>query len=469
MNIQEIDTIAAISTPLGSSGIGVIRLSGKDALKIADKIFKGKVKLSEAKTFTAHHGFFIDPSTGEKTDEIICLVMRAPRTYTCEDMVEISAHGGVLLLKYLLEKILSCGARHAEPGEFTKRAFINGRIDLTQAEAVHNIINAKTLPGFKNAFLQLQGGINQKIKKIKDNLLENYSLLEAEIDFPEEGNVYYEKAELIKSFKDNEKQIKKMIASYEEGRVIKEGITIAICGKPNVGKSSLLNQLIEKDKAIVSELPGTTRDLIEAEIMLGGILFQLIDTAGIREASNVIEKEGIKRTEKAIKNSDFVILVIDKDDVQNNSLPGLVHYVKNNMKKLKVKRTKEERIFVTLNKVDLLKKKEISMMPEGEMLFVSAKTGEGIDALKDNLRDKINRFDELHTGEVYLSEIRHKSLLEKALKSLIKAGKDLNENLSEEYIVVSVRDCLEYLNELTGESLKEEWLEIIFSKFCIGK
>ncbi|RKY85070.1 tRNA uridine-5-carboxymethylaminomethyl(34) synthesis GTPase MnmE [candidate division KSB1 bacterium] len=469
MEIKESDTIAAISTPAGTSGIGVIRISGKNAFSIADRIFRGKVKPSLAKTFTAHFGYFIDPATGEKIDEVICLVMRAPKTYTCEDMVEISAHGGVLLLRYLLEKIFLCGARPAEPGEFTKRAFLNGRIDLTQAEAIYDLINARTKSGLKNAFFQLQGGINRKVRKIKEKLMENYSLLEAEIDFPEEGITYYKKDDMLKSLNTIKKKIIKIIDSFEEGKVIKEGIKIAICGKPNVGKSSLLNRLIQKDKAIVSEEPGTTRDLIEAEMMLGGILFQLVDTAGIRKAKNKIEKEGIRRTEKTIKESDFVILVIDYDDIKKGNLTELVKYISNNMRKISSRKSKESRIFIVLNKIDLMNDGDKKSIQDNSLVKISAKTGAGVNLLKKRFIEKIGSFENLYNGEVYLSNLRQKTLLEKSANSITQAEKDLIRNISEEYVAVSLKESIEFLNELTGESLKEEWLDIIFNKFCIGK
>jgi len=469
MGIKETETIAAISTPLGASGIGVIRLSGEDSITIADKVFRGKSRLSEAESYTAHYGFFTDPETGEAIDEVICLVMKAPRSYTMEDMVEISAHGSVLLLKYLLEKIFLSGARPAEPGEFTKRAFLNGRIDLTQAEAISDIINARTMPGFRNAFRQLRGGINKRIKKIRKKLIDYLALLEAEIDFPEEGNVYYDKTEIITSMNKIAGEIKKLIGSYEEGRVIKEGIKIAICGKPNVGKSSVLNRLIEKDKAIVSPEPGTTRDLIEAEMKLGGILFQLVDTAGIRKAGSVVEEEGIRRTGKAIKESDFVIVVIDSEDVKDKSISSLIRYVEKNMKRFSDNEQRKGKIIVVLNKIDLLKSGKNKISEDENIIKISAKTGKGISTLKAVLMDKISCFEELHTEEVYLSNLRQKSLLEKSSACLKKAVNDLSENLSEEYVVINLRESIDHLNELTGESLKEEWLDVIFSKFCIGK
>jgi len=460
------DTIAAISTPIGKGGIGIIRISGEDALNVAEKVLKGSKRISESESHRAYHGYFIDNDSGEILDEVMYIVMRAPNSYTREDMVEINTHGGIYLIKNLLEIVLSKGARIAEPGEFTFRAFINGRIDLTQAEAVADLIEAESEKVMKIAVRQVVGELKSSIKGIRDEIIDIYSTSEAEIDFVEEDIELEDKGMLIKRLNGISDRIVKMIKSYKIGRYYKDGIKIGIYGRVNVGKSSLLNSLIGKDRVIVSDEPGTTRDIIDGEITHNGVLLKIVDTAGLRESIGYVEKEGIRRTELTMEDSDIAVLVIDISDIRANE--DLKIY--NN---LKDKFFGEKKLFIAYNKIDLIKDmnkfKPIVNGKEVVSLLVSAKEKIGIDKLKDAFNESVVSNKSLENNDILIVNIRHQELLKKAHERIRRLIEGYENNVPNEFLALDFSETIECLGNITGDTAGEELLNRIFSKFCIGK
>lgn len=460
MNFDLEDTIAAISTPLGQGGIGIVRLSGKDAIFIADSVFlspKNK-RLSMIPSHSFIYGFIIDPFNGEKIDEVLISVMKAPRTYTRQDVVEINCHGGNVPLKKILQLLLKMGARLAEPGEFTKRAFLNGRIDLSQAEAVIDVIRAKTEEAERIAFQQLEGKLSDKIKRISDRLTDLCAYIEASIDFPEEEIDILPRDEFLHSLYDIEKELKRLSDSYEEGRLFREGISAAIVGKPNVGKSSLLNVLLQKDRAIVTEIPGTTRDIVEDFINIKGLPLRIMDTAGIRETHDLAEFEGVKRSLKAIEGADIIISVFDGSRPLDEADEEVYLKVQN-----------KKTIFV-INKSDIESSEFNYDLFEGKKIIkISALREEGIDELKEAIYKEC-LLKEMPTDKenVIVSNIRHKQLIDEALVSIKKAILALQESPLE-IVAIYLRESLENIGQITGVVTTEDILNKIFSEFCIGK
>ncbi len=459
------DTIAAISTAIGEAGISVIRISGKDAIKIADKVFKGKRKLEEVKTHTAHYGKIVDAS-GRVVDYVVATVFRAPHSYTGEDTVEISCHGGIFVTRKVLETILEAGARLAQPGEFTKRAFLNGKIDLSQAEAVADLIRSATDLAYQSSLSQLEGSISNKIKKMRDDLINLCSLVELELDFADEDLEFVDKPELAKKIKDAISEIDELIETFKFGKIYREGIKVVIAGKPNAGKSSLLNALLNENRAIVSDIPGTTRDIIEESLNIEGVLFRVIDTAGLRETYDIIEQEGVKRAEEQLKKSDMILLVIDStDDIDEEDI-RIYHRVLN----LAVNELKK--CIVVFNKVDLLNGKQIKnekILGDFPVVYISALTGQGLDKLKKLMVEQsflgTNRTD----ASVVITNVRHRDALLKAKQSLQYALRSLEEGMSGDLVAVDLRAGLNHLGEIIGEVTTDDILNNIFSKFCIGK
>jgi tRNA modification GTPase len=456
------ETIAAISTPIGVSGIGIVRISGSLAERIARSLFKSK---SEPFHFTPHHfhyGEIVDPQKGHTVDEVLLVLMKAPKTYTREDILEIHCHGGYFVLEKVLELVLREGARMAYPGEFTKRAFLNGRIDLTQAEAVIDLINAKTMASLEIANQQLRGLFFQELKSLKEELLKSLALIEAHIDFPEEEIEPISLEQMKHSFEKMIQELDEWIASYEEGRVFREGVSCAIVGKTNVGKSSLLNVLLREERAIVTPIPGTTRDVIEEILNIKGIPLRLIDTAGMRRTTDSIEQEGVKRAKERLADSDIILLMVDASRPFNNEDLEIFEEVK------------EKKKVVVMNKRDLP-----SMISSGELkdrfrgepiVSISALKKEGIEELKEAI------FTSLIHGEVrpspehlIIGNIRHKRALLLVTESLWNALKGLEEKASLEFIAFELRSALEALGEMVGETTSEEVLDRIFEQFCIGK
>ena len=460
------DTIAAISTPIGKGGIGIIRISGEDAFNVAEKVLKGSKRISDSESHRVYHGYFINPETSEILDEVMYIVMRAPNTYTREDMVEINTHGGVYLIKNLLEIVLSQGARLAEPGEFIFRAYINGRIDLTQAEAVADLIEAESEKGMKIAVKQVVGELRTSIKEIRDEIIDIYSTSEAEIDFVDEDIELENKVVIIKRLNDISDMVIRMIKSYQVGRYYKDGIRVGIYGRVNVGKSSLLNALIGRDRVIVSDEPGTTRDFIDGEVTHNGVLLKIVDTAGLRESIGYVEKEGVKRTKLTMEDSDIAVLVIDISDIRANE--DLKIY-----KDLKNKFFGEKKLFIAYNKIDLIKDvdKFNPIVEDKEVvnILVSAKEKIGIDKLKDAFTESIISRKSLEINDILIVNMRHHQLLKRAHESIRRLIDGYENNIPNEFLALDFSDAVECLGKITGEVAGEDLLNRIFSKFCIGK
>lgn len=458
------DTIAAISTPLGEGGIGIVRLSGGDSIQAAEKIFsspKGK-KLSDSGSHRMLYGFIKDPATGKTIDEVLVSVMKAPNTYTKEDVVEINCHGGILPLRKTLELVLREGARLAEPGEFTKRAFLNGRIDLSQAEAVIDIIRSKTDESRRLALEQLSsGGLSGEIASLRDRMTSVCAHIEAYIDFSEEDIEPAPLEDISIKIKELQGELARLSASFEEGRFFREGIRVAIVGRPNVGKSSLLNALLKRDRAIVTEDAGTTRDVLEEYLNIKGLPVRVMDTAGIREAHEMAEKEGVKRSLRALDEADAVIAVID----------GSVFPDDEDMRVLE--KIKGKTSIITINKSDLpLADKGIEALLEpysGNLIRISATSGSGLDSLKDKLVEISIGSKPSGEGGSVITNVRHKIAIDSAINALEKASGALNTHSPLEIVALEMRDGLDRLGEIVGAVTTEDILDRIFGEFCIGK
>ena len=459
--MKEFDTICAIATALGEGGIAIIRISGDKALEIASKIFKSKngIDIREMKTYTMRYGNIIDFKTGELIDEVIVSYMKGPRSFTAEDTVEINCHGGVTSTNKVLEAVIKAGARLAEPGEFTKRAFLNGRIDLSQAEAVIDIIRAKTDLAMKSALLQSTGSLSQEINKLNEYLLNVLSLIEYAVDFTEDDEevdptIPIRVAEGLENAINN---MNSLLKSAEEGKIIREGLSLAIVGKPNVGKSSLLNALLKEKRAIVTDIAGTTRDVIEEYINLDGIPIKIIDTAGIRETKDVVEKIGVERSREKIEEADLVLLVLDSSRELDDEDKEIIEVVKN------------KKTILILNKMDLENKIDVNEIDLFEhRINISAKEEIGIDKLKNNIKDMF--FSGKIDGEsLIISNTRHKQALIRAEENV----KDALERVrNEEYldlVSIFVTSAMKALGEITGSELEEDLINKIFSEFCCGK
>ena len=466
------DTIVAVSTPVGEGGIGIVRLSGRKALSIADKIFvsKNKSKPSTFKTYTIHYGHVIKKSSPKEIiDEVVLTVMRAPKSYTTEDVVEINCHGGIVPLRRTLDLALSRGARLAQPGEFTKRAFINGRIDLAQAEAVLDIIRSKTDSFMKVALGHLEGGLSNKISSLKEKLLDILSELEAMIDFSEDDIELAPKEDLSRKLDISSVEIKKLIDDAWKGMVLKEGIMCVICGKPNVGKSSLMNVLLRRSRVIVTPVPGTTRDAIEEEINLKDIPIRVVDTAGISEARDIVEEHGIRKSKAYIKLADIILFMLDlskrwsrMDEEIFNNIRGKKFITIANKSDLPVK--------LDLNKVKKMLKSK-SGKRKNEIIEVSLLRKRNLDKVEDAILRKVWRGEIPHPEGAFVTNLRHRKDLEGAHKCIGKAIKALGEKSAAfpEIVASEVKEAVFFLNSILGDTIEPDILDRIFSKFCIGK
>ena len=467
--VHDDETIAAIATPIGEGGISVIRVSGRRAFEMVDNVFRGKTTIKSARTHTAHYGYILD-QRGEPVDEVVATVYRAPHSYSAEDSVEISCHGGLLVTRLVLEAILQSGARHAQPGEFTKRAFLNGRLDLSQAEAVADLIHSRSELSHKSSLHQLEGRLSKTINKIRGELLDASSLLELELDFAEEGIELTNKQEVSRKIAMILADLNGLIESFDYGKLYREGVKVVISGKPNVGKSSLLNALLNENRAIVTEIPGTTRDIIEENITIDGILFRLVDTAGLRESIDVVEKEGVRRSEAQIATSDLILLVFDLSSPFDNADHRLISAVLSKIKNV------QDRCLLVFNKLDLVKNGQrellgrIGLERDLEPVRVSAVTHEGLDLLKKVMVERIfsSKPPTLETS-VLVTNVRHKEALLKATKHLKLALESVEGDKSGEFISLDLRAALDYLGEIVGQVTTDDILNNIFSKFCIGK
>lgn len=457
------DTIAAISTPVGEGGIGIVRLSGPLSIAIADKIFVSADggKLSGYTTYTTHYGKIVDPKKPEMIDEVIVTVMRAPKSYTKEDVIEINCHGGIQSVKKTLDLAVKCGCRIAEPGEFTKRAFLNGRIDLAQAEAVLDVIRSKTEGSLKVAMGQLDGELSRKIDGIREKILDITSEIEANIDFPEEDISAPDKTRLLKRIDSQIKDLKILIATYNEGAILREGVLAIICGKPNVGKSSLMNLLLKRDRVIVSPIPGTTRDAVEEMINLKGIPVRLADTAGIIDTKDALEKEGIARSKKYLAMADIVILVLDNSSKIDEADRSLIKMIEGKKK------------IVVLNKTDLARKIDIKetmrLLKKAGIVEISVKARKNIELLEKRITDAIWSGGFIQGEAAILSNARHKELLDKALESMLSVKRAIKAIEPYEIAAVDLKEAITALGLVTGKSISDDILDRIFERFCVGK
>jgi len=457
------DTIAAISTPIGEGGIGIIRISGEESFKIAKKLFspKSKVSFEEMKPRTMYLGNIVDDEEKYIVDEVLLVKFKAPFSYTAEDMVEIHSHGGFTAVRKILNLVLKNGARLAEPGEFTKRAFINGRIDLSQAEAVIDIIRAKTDKALKIAIDQLRGKLSEKIKEVMESLLNVIALIEANIDFPEEEIPDATPEIILDNIEKNIKELEALKEKAGAGRILREGLSTVIIGKPNVGKSSLLNALLMEKRAIVTDIPGTTRDVIEEYINIKGIPIKIIDTAGIRETKDLIERIGVERALEKVEIAELILFVVDASKDLGEEDYKIIEKVK------------EKRTLVVLNKIDLGLKldeeKVKALLPGKRIIKISALKDEGIERLRKEIYDMItNELGSLEEG-IIITATRHIEAVKKAVESLKEAKVSVENNLPMEITAIYIREAWESLGEITGDSIKENLLDAIFENFCIGK
>ncbi len=492
------DTICAISTPAGEAGIGIVRLSGKKALSIADKIFmpKNGEKPSEMAGYTVHYGHIVRPSSfvlrraqkytqqaagsrqHEVIDEVLLTIMRSPKSYTKEDVVEINAHGGITCLRKILDLAVSCGARPAQPGEFTKRAFLNGRIDLSQAEAVLDIITAKTEAALRAAKRQLDGELSESIKEIRRTILEIQANVEASLDFPDEELKIEEESALKAGLNKSILQLKKLLIDYQNGRVLRQGVTTVICGKPNVGKSTLMNRFLKQKRVIVTPIPGTTRDAIEEIVNVKGIPLKIVDTAGIIQnveisrrsssgsryfrmhADDEISKEGILRSKKYMESADLLLLVLDSNNELSREDIDIIDAVK------------EKKILVVVNKTDLPERLRVDEVKKHlhnkKIIRISAKKDKNLDRLYDAISNMVWSGNVTASNQPVLTNIRHAQAIKEALKLLESARGSLNTT-SGELIALELKEAINKLGLITGENFTEDLLDEIFSRFCIGK
>ena len=446
------DTIASIATGPGPAAIAVIRISGKDSIRISNSFFSGPVDTYQ--THTVHHGKIID-NNKKIIDSVLLTVMIGPRSYTGEDSIEISCHGGSLVTKKVYETIIQAGIRPANPGEFTFRAFLNNKIDLLQAEAVQELISASNETALKTAENQLEGALSSTILNLQKEIIDIAAIIEAWVDFPEEGLEFASKDEITERLEIVKNKLNKLSSSFYEGKILFEGVNLAIIGTPNVGKSSLMNALCKKDRAIVTSIAGTTRDTIEEKIALGPLHFNIIDTAGIRETSEVVEEEGIKRSKKVFKDADIVLLVLDASKNLSDDDIKLIEKV-----------TQEKTIF-TWNKIDIEScPKALNCKHSSQ---ISAKENIGIDELKEKIEEVIWENTPPSKEEAILTKIRHKNAVDEAIKSCNDVINGINSNISAEFIASDLRYCLNNLASIIGHDVTEDILTSIFSKFCVGK
>lgn len=452
------DTIAAISTPPGHGGIGIVRLTGSNAVKIADRIFLSpkKKKLKNTPTHRILFGHAINPKNKEVIDEVLVSVMKAPNTYTREDIVEINCHGGAVPLRRILELLLKGGARLAEPGEFTQRAFLNGRMDLAQAEAVLDMVNALTVQSQKTAIKQLSGSLSGKIEAIREKIIELTAFVEAYIDFPEEDIEPLTLRDMKKMAAKIQRSLTKLIDSARYGLILREGLKTAIVGRPNVGKSSLLNALLDEERAIVTDMPGTTRDVIEDYLNIDGIPVKIMDTAGIRTARNIAEKEGVRRSLKSMKEADLVILVLDGSEP--------LHSTDNEL----IAKSGSQNTIVVINKSDLKQKVVLKKGQEKSPVKLSAKKGTGLNRLKKRIAEAAMGGHAVYGSDI-VTNTRHVDALERALSAINSFTAEVTKKTSPEFLSVELRDALDAIGEILGITTPEDILNKIFSSFCIGK
>lgn len=455
------DTIAAVATAMAASGIGIVRISGSKSREIADRVYRskgGKKRLKDQPSHTIQYGYICQGE--EVIDEVLVMLMDGPRSYTGEDTVEIDCHGGVLAVKRVLEAVISQGARPAEPGEFTKRAFLNGRIDLSQAEAVMDVINAQSEYALKSSVGQLRGSVQKIIKEIRQDILYQIAFIESALDDPEHISIDGYGENLYKEVKTQKEKIENLLETFQEGKLMKEAIKTVILGKPNAGKSSLLNTLVGEERAIVTDIAGTTRDILEETILLHGISLRMIDTAGIRNTEDVVEKIGVKKALESAKDADLILYVVD------SSLP-----LDENDQEI-IELLKDRKAIVILNKADLAQvvtEEELRQRTSRPVVMVSAKEEQGIDALEKQIQEMFFEGQLSFNEQVYITNVRHRAALEEARESLEMVEKSIEDQMPEDFFSIDLMNSYEALGKIIGESVGEDLVNEIFSKFCTGK
>lgn len=467
------DTIAAISTGMTNSGIGIVRISGSESIHITERIYAGKEKLSESESHTIHYGFIKDEE--EIVDEVLIMLMRAPRTFTGEDTIEINCHGGTYVIKRILETTIKNGARPAEPGEFTKRAFLNGKMDLSQAEAVIDVIMSKNEYALQSSISQLKGSVKKKISNIRNKIIYHTAFIETALDDPEHIEIdgYGEKLKDV--INDILIDMRQLIDSSDSGRIMKEGIQTVIVGKPNAGKSSLLNVLAGKERAIVTDIEGTTRDALEEQIQLNGLILNMVDTAGIRKTDDIIEKMGVDKARDYVKSADLIIYVVDASRPLDYNDKEIIHLIEGkriiillNKSDLNTVITKE----ILQNEVDSILKTDKSEAKDSNkipMIDISAKEEQGIQELGEMLNSMFLKGEVSFNDEVYITNMRHKAALLDARDSLDKVIDSIEKQMPEDFFSIDLMDAYESLGSITGETIGEDLVNEIFSKFCMGK
>lgn len=465
MNItSEFDTITAIATPPGEGAIHIVRLSGEEALSIIDKVYRqGNKKLSEVESHTIHYGHIVDPKTDRVLDEVMVTVMRAPRTYTREDVVEINCHGGIAVVNKVLQLILREGARLAEPGEFTKRAFLNGRIDLSQAEAVIDMIQAKTDRSVSMAINQLDGRLSAKIKALRQEIFQTLGEVEVNIDYPEYDDVEIVTTQKLKACAESVKaQTQALLKTASQGKILRDGLATAIIGRPNVGKSSLLNDLLREEKAIVTDIEGTTRDVIEEYVNVNGVPLKLIDTAGIRETEDVVEKIGVEKSRQALETADLILLLLNQSEALTDLDRELLNL------------TQEMNRIVILNKIDLAPKLDLDevktyLNADETLQPISVLNHEGIDEIGEEISHRFFNGEVEESQEMYLSNTRHIHILEQVLSAMEEVLKGIEMGMPVDLTQIDMMNAWNLLGEITGETVQDELLNELFSNFCLGK
>ena len=455
------DTIAAISSAAGNSGIGIIRVSGDEAIEVEDKIFRPankNKKLANVESHTVHYGHIMD---GDKTlDQVLVIVMKNPHSYTGEDTVEIDCHGGMLILKKVLDLVLKNGARTAEPGEFTKRAFLNGRIDLSQAEAVMDLINSKNDFALNSSIEQLKGGVSDAIKDIRKDIIYHIAFIESALDDPEHISLDGYDEEITEMLNENINKISKLVNSFDNGRIMKEGIKTVILGKPNAGKSSLLNLMLGEDRAIVTDIEGTTRDTLEENINFNGLSLKIIDTAGIRDTEDLVERIGVNKAKEIAKEGDLIIYVVDGSRELDDNDREIIKLINDKQAIILVNKSDMD----TVINIDELKKDS-----NRDVILFSAKNGEGMDQLEEEIRNMFYSGKVTYNDQVYITNARHKEALENALESLKQVKNSVDAGMPEDFYSIDLMDAYTDLGLIIGESVEDDLVNEIFSKFCMGK
>ena len=453
------DTIAAIATSMNSSGIGIIRVSGKDSISIVDKIYKGKKSLLDYETHTINYGHIIDES-GEVVDEVMVAIMKAPRSYTTEDTVEIDCHGGILILKKILALVVSSGARVAEPGEFSKRAFLNGRIDLSQAESVMDLIASSSELALKNSIKQLSGVLHKKINSIRDGILFETAYIESALDDPEHFDLTGYGDSLLEKVNGWKGQVSSLISSFSSGQIMKEGINTLIIGKPNAGKSSLLNALARKDRAIVTDIAGTTRDTLEEQIIIKGVSLNIIDTAGIRDTDDVVEKIGVDKALAKIDEANLILYVVDSSiELDDNDFSI-------------IEKIKDKKVIILLNKSDLqnqVTEEEINKYIDASIINFSAVNLDGRQSFEETITSMFFAGDIASNNEVYITSQRQVECLKSCEASFNNVIESINNFMPEDFMSIDLMDAYVALGKITGQTIEDDLANKIFSEFCMGK